>query len=97
MGLTDREACLFAGVAPSSLYDYCNRTPAFSERKELLKDQPRIKAKLVIYEAIERGDLKTAQWFLERRAKDEFSSRFEMGATVAAPVIIVDDLDVAKE
>lgn len=46
-GLSDREACLFANIAPSTLYEYCKENPEFSERKELLKDQVKLKAKSI--------------------------------------------------
>ena len=45
MGFTDREACLFAGIAPSTLYDFCQEDKEFSERKELLKEQIKMRAK----------------------------------------------------
>ena len=38
MGLSDREACIYADIAVSTLYDYCKKHKEFSERKELLKD-----------------------------------------------------------
>lgn len=92
VGLTDREACLFAGIHPSTLYNYCNANPEFFDQKELLKEQPKIKAKFVLAEAIEGGDVKAAQWYLERRAKEEFSPKFEATATFFEPVQIVADL-----
>lgn len=92
MGLTDREACLYAGIAPSSLYNYCNTRPDFLERKELLKDQPKIAAKIVVCKAIEEGHLATARWYLERKAKDEFSPHFEMDGSFGSPVQIINDL-----
>ena len=78
-GLTDREACLYANIAPQTLYDYCNNNPDFAEQKELLKDQPKIQAKMNISEAIENNDKDTSKWYLERKAKDEFSTKQEIG------------------
>lgn len=77
-GLTDREACLFANIAPSTLYDFCKENPVFSERKELLKEQVKIRAKLNVAEGINKGDRPLSQWYLERKAKDEFSGRQEI-------------------
>ena len=34
MGLSDREACIYADIAVSTLYDYCKKHKEFSERKE---------------------------------------------------------------
>jgi len=76
-GLSDREACLHVGISPTTLYEYCSQNPEFAERKELLKEQPKIKAKLNINEEIQNGNTGVSQWYLERRAKDEFSSKQE--------------------
>lgn len=77
-GLSDREACLYAGIHPATLYRYCEEHPDFRERKELLKDQPKIQAKLNVSEALEARDKDMSKWYLERRAKEEFSSRSEV-------------------
>ena len=72
MGLSDREACLWANISPSTLYEYCKVHPDFSERKELLKEKPKMKAKVILSKALNKNDLETAQWYLERKASDEF-------------------------
>lgn len=77
MSLSDREASLYADIAPSTLYAYCQEHSDFSERKELLKEQVKIKAKSNITKAINDGDKPLSQWYLERKAKDEFSTRTE--------------------
>lgn len=97
MGLSDREACLYAGICPSTLYNYCNSTPEFLERKELLKEQPKVRAKFVICDAIEQGNVATARWYLERKCKDEFSTKYEVDGTLAEPVQIIDDLGLLDE
>lgn len=91
-GLSDREACLQAGIGTTTLYNYCHENPGFRERKELLKLQPTIKAKYIVAEALDNGDLKTALWYLERKARDEFSTRIESELSGSGSVIIVDDL-----
>ena len=77
-GCTDNEACLYADINPSSLYDYQLIHPEFTKRKELLKDMPNLKARQVINAAIRQKDKQAAQWWLERKKKDEFSTRSEM-------------------
>ena len=78
-GLSDREACLVADISTTALYDYCTEHPDFAERKELLKDNPKIKAKLNVAEAIiEKKDIDMSKWYLERKAKDEFSTKQEI-------------------
>jgi hypothetical protein len=69
-GLSDREASLYADTAPSTLYAYCEENPDFSERKELLKERIKMRAKFNISEAIEAKDKTLSQWLLERRDPD---------------------------
>lgn len=77
LGCTDREACFCAGIMPSTLYEYCKKNTEFSERKELLKEQPVFKARKSVVGALESNpDL--ALKFLERKKKDEFSLRSEV-------------------
>lgn len=76
-GLNDGEACLFAGIKPSPFYDYCQAHPDFYEKKEALKKQLNIHAKFNISQQIHDGDKDISKWWLERRAKDEFSTRTE--------------------
>lgn len=89
MGFTDSEACLYADVWVRRFYDYCIENEDFRELKELLKQKPKMKAKLNIMETInmkvEKEDIKaierkldTSKWYLERKAKDEFSLRSEI-------------------
>lgn len=78
MGLTDIEACLYANIGQSTLYDYCRDNTEFSERKEMLKQQPKIKAKINLTKSIDNGDLYDSRWYLERKAKEEFSTKQEI-------------------
>ena len=87
-GLSDREACLIANIHPSTLYDYCSANPEFAERKELLKEQIKTQAKLNIAEAITNKDADLSKWYLERKAKDEFSTKQEISADVNSEVTI---------
>lgn len=91
-GLSDREACLYADINPQTLYVYCQKHPEFSERKELLKDQPKMKAKFNLAEEIENGDADVSKWYLERKAKDEFSTKQTIDADVSSNVNITIEL-----
>lgn len=77
-GCTDNEACIWAGINPSSLYDYQILHPEFTKRKELLKETPSLKARQVINIALQQKDKQAAQWWLERKRKEEFSIRSEL-------------------
>ena len=67
VGATDQEACCNAGISMSTLYLYCQNNPKFSDRKELLKNQPTLKAKLIIDGALNDGDLPTAHKVIDRK------------------------------
>jgi hypothetical protein len=69
VGCTDREACIYADVSKSTLYNYCRVNPDFMERKELLKNSPQVKAKMIISQALEDGDLATANKVLDRKER----------------------------
>ena len=80
-GLSDREACQLADISMQTLYNYCNKHPEYFERKELLKERPKIQAKLNVADGIESGDIELSKWYLERKARDEFSTKQEVGLT----------------
>ena len=77
-GCTDIEACLYAGINPDTLYEYYKKNPKFSEHKERLKETPNLKARQVLNLAIQQKDKQAAQWWLERKKKEEFSTRSEL-------------------
>ena len=76
-GLTDLEACLYADISKDALYNYINRNPSFGDRKEMLKQQPKMKAKMNIAEKIDNKDDYNSRWYLETKGKDEFSKKVE--------------------
>lgn len=77
MGCTDEEACLFADISRMSLQRYQEAHPSFRYRKALLKQKLVLKARSVIAEALNRKDENTAKWYLERKRKEEFSTKVE--------------------
>lgn len=86
LGATDAEACFYANIGKSTLYDYQTVNPAFVERKEELKERPILKARQTIVRSLDIPQ--HAQWFLERKKKDEFSSRQELTAANGEPLIL---------
>lgn len=98
MGCTDREACLYAGISKDWLYNYQHDHPEFVEQKEDWKDNPKLQARRNLYNAITGfGDVDSSQWFLERKAKDEFSRRQELtGADGEAIEMTLDKLENNK-
>lgn len=77
MGFSDIEACLYAGIAPATLYNYQKDNPKYLERKEELKDNPKMIAKQTVFNRLGR-DVDTAKWYLERKSKNEFAQRSEL-------------------
>tara|TARA_R110002096_G_scaffold428365_2_gene639949 strand:- start:115 stop:486 length:372 start_codon:yes stop_codon:yes gene_type:complete len=67
VGATDLEACIHADISKTSLYEYCQKNDEFAERKETLKNQPTLKAKLIIDGALTDGDLNTAHRVIDRK------------------------------
>lgn len=89
---TDEEACETAGISPRTLYEYCKQNPDFSQRKERLKKMTNYTAKKVIVDKIRSGDDKQANWWLERKGKDDgFSQRVEQtgadGKDLPTPIL----------
>jgi hypothetical protein len=66
-GCTDLEACCYADIGKSSLYNYCNDHPDFMERKETLKNQPIMQARFIVQESLTKGDLNTANRVIDRK------------------------------
>ncbi len=71
--LTDIEACLYAGIAPRTLYYFQDENPKYVQRKERLKKTPNIQAKKTIVENL--VDVSTAQWWAEHKMNDEFATK----------------------
>lgn len=76
LGGSDSEACFYANISKQTLYNYQKEHPEFVDRKEALKEKPILKARQTVVKALD--DPKDAQWFLERKRKEEFSLRSEL-------------------
>jgi len=76
IGCSKKEACAYAKIGESTLYDHINANPNFSEEIERLIQEPILKAKHTIVKSLD--DPKNAQWYIERKLKGEFSLRSEL-------------------
>lgn len=76
LGCTDLEACVFADISKTALYDYQKSHPEFAERKEFLKEKPFLKARTTIIESL--SDPNHAFKFMERKKKAEFGNNIEI-------------------
>lgn len=80
-GLSDREASLLVSrklnvyVKASEIAKWKKNNPEIAELQAFLEVAVRTDAKLNVSEAIKAGKTKVAQWYLERKAADEFSTK----------------------
>lgn len=74
MGYNDSEAAAYAGVSRKTFYDWKCEHPDFRYKINRAKLVPTTKAKEVVINAINSGNLHAAKWWLERKAADEFST-----------------------
>lgn len=77
LGCTDEEACLYANISTTPLYEYQRENPEFKQQKELLKENPVLKARTSVVNALDSNPNLALQ-FLERKKKKEFSPRQEL-------------------
>jgi hypothetical protein len=90
MEFTDLEACLYANISKQSLYDYCKINPEYTDRKETLKNHPKILAKSNIYRSLKKGErTDDSKWYLERKAKKEFGNNVDVttGGEKVVPIL----------
>lgn len=90
-GLSDREACIYAGISKQTLYNYCNDNPGFVDRKEDLKQWPTMHAKMTIAKAVKK-DPNMALKYLERKQREEWAP-----PTVKQDIHIKDGLESMTE
>lgn len=79
-GASDLEACFYADISTAALYAYQKNNPEFLLRKEKLKERPVLIARQSVLKQMSTdGDL--ALKYLERKKKDEFSTKTEVENT----------------
>lgn len=72
------EACRIAGIHRDTFYDWKNKDKDFSDKVEYAENYMNEIAKGVIVRSIKEWSSKDAKWWLERKAKNEFSTRSEI-------------------
>lgn len=73
-GFSVEMACHVSGVGRSTYYQHLQSDPDFADKMTLAQDWTTQRAKQVVAQAVDKGDLKAAQWWLERRARAEFAA-----------------------
>ncbi len=85
-GFSVDNTCIWADISKQTFYDYCKKHPEFLDYCKSLQKKPLIKSILVINKALNEGDVSTAKWYAERKAKDEFSLRNEITGEDGEPI-----------
>ena len=74
---TDEEACLYANIGTTTLYEYQKQNPSFTERKCALRLTPNMHAKRTLVSKIQ-NNLEQARWWAKNKMRDEFSEKTEV-------------------
>lgn len=77
-GFNVTEACNYAEICRDTYYEYLKKNKGFSDKMERAQTNLQRRAKINLAEAIESGDLEESKYYLERKCKDEFSSKQEI-------------------
>lgn len=85
-GMTVSGACGYAGISTDPYYDRMKKDRKFADKMNVAQAQLGFRAREVVAEKIKAGDEKTAMWWLERRASDEFSTRKEVTGKNGGPI-----------
>ena len=69
-GATLQQAAFLAEISLKTLYNYFDSNPDFKERCSLLQNLVSYRARKNIKEKIEKGDIETSKYWLDRKDKD---------------------------
>ncbi len=69
LGLSVQEACSHAEISRSTFYNHIQNDERFLDIVNSAKAHVRLKAMTNVLSAIEKGDLKTSMWYLDRISK----------------------------
>lgn len=87
-GLSDREACFEASPDMSftvkELRVWLAEEPRLFDLRDGLRGKTVSKARRVVKKSIEDGNEKTARWYLEKRAPEEFGTKAQI--SIEAPI-----------
>ncbi|MDD5068076.1 MAG: hypothetical protein PHN89_00545 [Candidatus Pacebacteria bacterium] len=85
IGASVSEACFYADISRETYYQWIKNNPELADRFEALKNKPILKARQTVVKALET-DPDIALKYLERKRKDEFSPRQEIGGIDGKPL-----------
>ncbi|MCK4500085.1 hypothetical protein KAU11_06270 [Candidatus Babeliales bacterium] len=82
VGATDLEACVHADISKQTLYNYCDKHPEFFDRKETLKNQPVMRAKVIVSDSLKEGDIQTAHKVIDRKEGSKVTQTVEHSGSI---------------
>ncbi|MBQ8300736.1 MAG: hypothetical protein IJX57_02050 [Clostridia bacterium] len=77
-GFNITEACNYAEISRETYYNYLEENQEFFDKMERAQTALQRRAKINLAERIEGGDIDESKYYLERKCKDEFSSKQEI-------------------
>jgi hypothetical protein len=80
LGGNIEEMAIYGGIHRDTLYAYLKQNPEFSDRIEALRLRPILKARITVINSL--SEPPHAQWYLERKARKEFSLKGEEDPTI---------------
>jgi hypothetical protein len=92
MGYNDSQACLYSGVSRNTFYSWMLENVEFRDRIRRARIEPNIKAREVVVNALNNGDLGAAKWWLEKKSGGEFSGKQDEPAIPAERQTIIDGI-----
>ena len=73
-GFSISAACHFSGISTSTFYEHKASNQEFADRVRWAEEWATYKARQVVLQAIENGDVQIAKWYLSVKARNEFGS-----------------------
>lgn len=96
-GLSDREAAFFVSqkqglyLKESDIKKWIAENPDVGELRDYLQSYLLVEAKMNLKESLEKGDISTSKWYLERKKADEFSTKSAVAFEGAVVELSIED------
>lgn len=84
-GLNVSQACYTTGISRTAYYARLEVDVEFADKMQLAQDYVTIKAKQLVVQEIQDGNLAAAKWWLERKARNEFGSQLQPNEELPRP------------
>ena len=80
MDCTDAEACCYAEISMTTLYEYQKKHPGFADKKQLLKQKPYLIARKSVITGV-KADPRLALDYMKLKKSNEFKIKSDTGIT----------------